>query len=67
MRIFFVVLAASLLSGCPKESPAPAAKAEPEKVDNAATRYVGGLQNDVERAKKAAAAANAAVQAESVP
>ncbi|MEK7382221.1 MAG: hypothetical protein AAB262_02935 [Elusimicrobiota bacterium] len=63
MRILLVVLAASLLSGCPQKSSEPAAKAEPEKVDNAATRYVGGLQNDVERAKKAAAAATEAIKA----
>ena len=62
MRILLVVLAASLLSACPKKSPESPAKAEEEKVDNAATRYVGALQNDTAAAKKAAAAANAAVQ-----
>lgn len=66
MRILFVVFAAALMSGCPEPAPAPPSPppaAEPAKVDNAATRYVGGLQNDLDRARKTAATATDAIKA----
>ena len=63
MRVILVVAAAALLSGCPGKAPKPPEAAQPEKVDNAATRYVGGLQNSLEKARKAAAATNAADKA----
>ena len=66
MRILFVVLAAALLSGCPDKSTTPTVpplKAPAAQVDNAATRYVGGLKNDLDQAKKAAATATDAIKA----
>lgn len=66
MRILFVVLVASLLSGCPDKPPVPPVpplKAPAAQADNAATRYVGGLQSSVESAKKTAASATEAIKA----
>jgi len=61
-----VFIAAVLLAGCSQRSVSPApkaeAKAEPEKIDNAATRYAGGLATDLDRAKKSAAAYGEASQ-----
>jgi len=63
-RLFVIV--AVLLAGCSQGSvppaPKPEAKAEPEKIDNAATRYAGGLAESLDRAKKSAATYEAASQ-----
>lgn len=63
MRILFIVLAAGLMSGCPDKPPVPPLKAPAAQADNAATRYVGGLQSSVESAKKTAASATEAIKA----
>ncbi|OGS01492.1 MAG: hypothetical protein A2V88_03050 [Elusimicrobia bacterium RBG_16_66_12] len=63
MRILFIVMAAGLMSGCPDKPPVPPQKAPAAQADNAATQYVGGLKNDLDQAKKTAAAATDAIKA----
>lgn len=68
MRIMLAVaVLASLCGACKKKveaqaQAAPEAPAAQAKVDNAATRYTGALQADVQKAEAAAAKANAAIQ-----
>ncbi len=50
--MLLIVIAVAGLAACRKQTP----QVE-EKVDNAATRYVGGLQADVQKAEAAAAKA----------